>query len=181
MKDKIRKALTEAIDLAQHLYSDTTRSPRGKHRGVPCSIDGCGRPAWATGLCNAHYIRKKKGSDMDAPIHHRAKGNACRTCQTPIDSHGGWGFCTKHYNTTKKTIIKETLVQAFGGVCESCGQSFPACAYDFHHLEGKDHSMASLISGGYAVNTIIDEAARCQLLCAVCHRIEHFETGDGNE
>jgi hypothetical protein len=43
----------------------------GKNEG-PCSVQDCGRKAFATGLCTAHYYRKRKGQPLDGPIHDKA-------------------------------------------------------------------------------------------------------------
>ena len=39
-----------------------TRTPSGRKNGI-CKVRGCGAPEDAAGLCNAHYIRKRKYGD----------------------------------------------------------------------------------------------------------------------
>lgn len=36
-------------------------------RGEPCTHPNCHRKQWATGLCNMHYKRQRKGQPMDNP------------------------------------------------------------------------------------------------------------------
>ena len=43
---------------------------RGKKAGPPCSVAGCVRPAFETGLCNMHYSRKRKGMPEDGANRH---------------------------------------------------------------------------------------------------------------
>jgi len=58
--------------------------------------------------------------------------------------------------------------------CEECGENHPACL-DFHHknpLEkkfsiGRPHNRSS-------IKGLIAEIAKCQVLCANCHRKEHW-------
>ena len=68
---------------------------------------------------------------------------------------------------------KKVLVQRAGGICHDCHGVFPDYCYDFHHLDPKTKSFA--ISQGMqgAWLTLVDEADKCILLCANCHRIRH--------
>lgn len=43
----------------------------GRNDG-PCTVTDCGRKAFATGLCSAHYYRKRKGQPLDGPIYDKA-------------------------------------------------------------------------------------------------------------
>jgi 5-methylcytosine-specific restriction endonuclease McrA len=53
--------------------------------------------------------------------------------------------------------------------CSQCGESDPV-ALEFHHVEGKDRAVSELVAGGYSVDRIKQELARCIVLCATCHR-----------
>jgi hypothetical protein len=72
-----------------------------------CSLDGCDRPAWAKGMCAAHYMRSRIGSPpMDAPIRHRAsRRKTCKVtgCDKP---HHARGYCLHHYNKRRKNGIQ---------------------------------------------------------------------------
>ncbi len=59
--------------------------------------------------------------------------------------------------------------------CQDCGQRFLPCALDFHHRTGTDKrgSISSLMKSPMEV--IVAEIQKCDLLCAVCHRIRHHE------
>lgn len=67
--------------------------------------------------------------------------------------------------------LKEELVALKGGKCVDCGGVFPAYAYDFHHVGGKDKKMNSFLSTRRA--EVLAELDKCVLLCAVCHRGRH--------
>lgn len=60
--------------------------------------------------------------------------------------------------------------------CEVCGFSHPA-ALDFHHRDGDDKQVevAKMITWGNSWETIMAEVAKCQVLCANCHRILHYD------
>ncbi|MEX0709907.1 MAG: hypothetical protein WD116_01745 [Chloroflexota bacterium] len=55
--------------------------------------------------------------------------------------------------------------------CADCGQRFPACAMDFDHRdpESKRYGVTRMI-GRAGVARILVEAAKCDIVCANCHR-----------
>ena len=58
-----------------------------------------------------------------------------------------------------------------------CGQSHPA-ALDFHHLDPskKDGNIVEMIyTNGWGKERVLKEVAKCEVLCASCHRILHWE------
>jgi hypothetical protein len=59
--------------------------------------------------------------------------------------------------------------------CSKCGENNPACL-DFHHRDPnkKADSVSSMLSRGLRLKTILKEVAKCEVLCANCHRKEHF-------
>lgn len=65
--------------------------------------------------------------------------------------------------------------------CEKCGLSGQEApwALDFHHHDAgrkeKVTSVSHLVSGGYGWETIMEEVAKCNVICANCHRREHYE------
>jgi hypothetical protein len=63
--------------------------------------------------------------------------------------------------------------------CSVCGFAHPA-VIDFHHPPGtKKHAVNMLIKDGrYAL--AYEEAAKCIILCANCHRIHHHNEKGGH-
>ena len=78
------------------------------------------------------------------------------------------------YKSQKKRRkeAKAQLVQAFGGRCVDCGYSGSAVALEFHH---RDPSTKSFSIGTASVSRerLWAEAAKCDLVCANCHRTRH--------
>jgi hypothetical protein len=60
--------------------------------------------------------------------------------------------------------------------CQRCDEGDPVCL-QFHHPEGVDkhQSVGKMITDSYPETEIRAEADRCVVLCANCHRREHFE------
>lgn len=63
------------------------------------------------------------------------------------------------------------------GGCETCGFNGHSAALDFHHRDGelKLFNIAQARNRGFGRASIIAEMAKCDLLCANCHRIHHAE------
>ncbi len=90
-----------------------------------------------------------------------------------------------HYARNKERIIREVherrgRIRDFvrglkdGKVCQRCGFD-NLLALDFHHRDPKqkDLSIAKAIELGWSKERILAEVAKCDLICANCHRIEH--------
>jgi hypothetical protein len=60
--------------------------------------------------------------------------------------------------------------------CSRCGEARPACL-DFHHLDGsmKEHNISTMIGKHHPKERILNEIAKCVVLCRNCHAVEHFE------
>lgn len=57
--------------------------------------------------------------------------------------------------------------------CADCGGIFPPCCMDFDHLPGtkKLYAVGTMVSHGHSWPKIEVEIAKCELVCANCHRI----------
>jgi len=58
--------------------------------------------------------------------------------------------------------------------CVRCGEDRPPCL-DFHHPGAKESDIATMVVDGYSRQSIREEIDRCIVLCANCHRIEHYD------
>lgn len=59
--------------------------------------------------------------------------------------------------------------------CQQCGENHPACL-EFHHRypKEKDFRVGSSV-GIYSIERIMNEIAKCDVLCANCHRKLHYD------
>lgn len=101
---------------------------------------------------------KECGAELDKS---KLKGNLCMKCHYQY---------MKGYRRRKRTAAIEHL----GGKCIDCGGVFPECVYDFHHLGDKEAHVSTMIKENRKLEAILNEASKCELLCANCHRIRHF-------
>jgi len=108
----------------------------------------------------------------------------CRTCgvSIPEGDLGPNEFAASRqrrrsqttYRSQKKRRkeLKNELIAERGGRCVDCGYSESATALEFHHREPASKDFA--ISGSSASRQRVwSEAAKCDLVCANCHRARH--------
>ena len=57
--------------------------------------------------------------------------------------------------------------------CEICGENHPACL-DFHHEGDKAIEISNAIPH-WGKTRLLEEIAKCKILCANCHRKLHYE------
>lgn len=60
--------------------------------------------------------------------------------------------------------------------CAKCGGHFPNCVMDYDHKDPSSKKMCVAQMMGYSWKVILEEIAKCELLCANCHRIKTYET-----
>ena len=72
-----------------------------------------------------------------------------------------------------KAKVKEWLDSFKDGPCLDCKTTYPACVMDFDHREegSKVMALACVVSRGWSKARILEEVAKCDLVCANCHRI----------
>jgi len=137
-----------------------------------CNITNCTNQARCKGLCNAHYLRERKGKDVNKPVQQYNKTKTCIECGVHTGSKGGFLRCKAHYSVYKRNLLKTQLVEKMGGKCSACNGVFHISVYDFHHMHDKKDSISTMLLN-CSEEEIFQEAAKCILLCANCHRIHH--------
>jgi hypothetical protein len=97
----------------------------------------------------------------------------CRACQAE--------YHREHYRKNKKRYVdaarerkrrlRATLREARNKPCADCGRQFPSYAMDLDHREGevKKATFNELLYG--SAQALLAEIAKCDVVCAVCHRI----------
>ena len=79
----------------------------------------------------------------------------------------------KRIKERKKEIKEELRKYKREKKCEACREDHPS-ALDFHHIGNKSHLVSVMANSGYSIKSIMKEVAKCKLLCANCHRLEHY-------
>jgi hypothetical protein len=58
--------------------------------------------------------------------------------------------------------------------CADCDKFFPWYVMDFDHLNNKVANVTDMISNVVTKQKLMEEIAKCELVCANCHRIRTF-------
>lgn len=94
-----------------------------------------------------------------------------------------WHYRNVERNT-ERTLARRARLRSWANVrkrergCRVCGETDPACL-DFHHPDEVEKEMAvtEMITYGYGREHLREEMAKCDVLCANCHRVEHHANG----
>jgi hypothetical protein len=83
--------------------------------------------------------------------------------------HLAW---TTNVNRRARATINKLVAELKSHPCTDCGGRFPPFAMDFDHVRGTKLGIISRMRvGRMAVAKILDEIDKCEIVCAVCHRI----------
>lgn len=55
--------------------------------------------------------------------------------------------------------------------CVDCGRSLPTEQMDFDHVRGEKRSNIASMAWHVSTSVLIAEIAKCEIVCAVCHRV----------
>ncbi len=65
--------------------------------------------------------------------------------------------------------------------CMSCSGTFPVCAMEFDHREGTQKSgFVSRMAGNVTIRKLLEEVAKCDIVCTNCHRDRSFRRRPAN-
>ena len=84
----------------------------------------------------------------------------------------------KRGRDNRRVMLRNLVDEIKNGTpCFDCGNLYPPYITDYHHLDPKlkDQSIGKLVSDLRAVDRIIAEIAKCELLCANCHRTREYK------
>lgn len=81
--------------------------------------------------------------------------------------------CHVSYRCRHFAKVKAALINHKGGRCERCGRAGHPTIFDFHHKDPSKKEFSISERHGRGVESLLSEAEKCELLCCLCHRIEH--------
>ncbi len=108
-------------------------------------------------------------------FHRKGKGlqPKCKSCQSAY-LHNHY-LCNKAaYNRSKKKArqkVQNFISECKTKPCADCKQTYPPYVMDFDHKYNKDFCINRGEAQGIAKSRLIAEMAKCDVVCANCHRI----------
>lgn len=91
----------------------------------------------------------------------------------------------KHYHNNKQQYyrrnqerqneMKDYVASVKDVPCQDCGNRYPPYCMDLHHRDMSDKSDAvgNMIKRSSSWPKLLAEIAKCDIVCAICHRIRH--------
>lgn len=82
-------------------------------------------------------------------------------------------------NTRRRNERKAQLQSRIDGYklalgCKTCGYAGCPSALEAHHPhDDKEYTISYLVKSGFAWDTVLTELAKCEIICANCHRELH--------
>lgn len=91
-----------------------------------------------------------------------------------------WHYRNREYNT-ERTLRRRARLRRWVNErkreqgCERCGCFDPA-VLEFHHREDEEKTMdiGTMVTYGHGTDSLADEMEKCDIVCANCHRREHY-------
>ena len=72
----------------------------------------------------------------------------------------------------RRRVAKEFVDALKNAPCADCGNVFHPVAMDFDHVgDDKVMGVSTLVGSAYNLDLIREEIAKCELVCANCHRV----------
>jgi hypothetical protein len=105
------------------------------------------------------------------------RNRACKGCHRT--------YTAKHYADNKEyykakarkrdaavgLVLKAIIRDAKSKPCIDCNEPYPTYVMDFDHVRGvKLFEIGHAVSKGVSVPTLLAEIAKCEVVCANCHR-----------
>ena len=80
---------------------------------------------------------------------------------------------TRAVKNARHAAIKAEVDKIKSVPCADCGESFPPCAMDFDHRNPrtKKFTIGTALKNCFSLEKLLEEIAKCDIVCAVCHRI----------
>jgi hypothetical protein len=87
--------------------------------------------------------------------------------------------CAKEYQRGRPPVLlaKRVVRQAKDRPCADCGVRYPYYVMDFDHRPGttKKVNLTVLVKRGPAQDILLAEIAKCDVVCANCHRARTYQ------
>jgi len=83
--------------------------------------------------------------------------------------------CMKQAAQDKRESRRNLIFDIVGEVCNRCGVKYPRYVFDLHHRVPENKLFDIMASLHILWDRLLIEVEKCDLLCANCHKIVHYE------
>lgn len=125
--------------------------------------------------CGEERINNKQGQCKRCRVYHQKaymKRNEARLKEKTRERNKERYEAAKAFRKARKA----ELVEEMGGKCKRCGYAENNVALDFDHIDPTRERFGIGPRLAFcSMSVLLAEIAKCQLLCANCHRIRTFD------
>lgn len=121
-----------------------------------------------------HWMRKfglKTKHKQSKKGVRQQKSRPCVVCSKVTDSRRR--LCAGCRTKIRRYRTKQAAVRLKGGNCKRCGWTGNIAAFHFHHRDSCDKEFIIGVVANKSWEIIKKELAKCDMLCANCHAVEH--------
>lgn len=116
-------------------------------------------------ICSSCHQEKPISAFYSQPKHKYGVMSMCKDCFNK--------FCAERWRDRKIKYIRQ-----LGGKCQCCGYELNdhnSSVFHFHHINPQEKEYVWTKLRLFSDDKIQRELAKCQLLCANCHSLVHYE------
>lgn len=127
-------------------------------------------------LCNREYCLECspfKKRDTKA-LHNSLPKKSCELCGKPAKGHNR-ELCNSCLTKIRRMQTKLAAIKYLGGKCVHCGWSGNPFGFQFHHKNPSEKDFSIGAQSNRSWDIVKQELDKCELLCAICHEIEHSD------
>ena len=81
----------------------------------------------------------------------------------------------KEYDRKSRAKRRALLNEYKDVPCAECGEKYPPYVMDFHHRDPTTKAFSIGRNFKASLDALLEEIAKCDVLCANCHRIVEYE------
>ena len=143
------------------------------HRDPSAKAFGLTTPT-ALGTSRERLLLEVAKCDVICAVCHRIRTRVQhqRRLRERHSSGTSQGLAQRRRRWTWHAQVLDELRQV---ACADCGGRFPPCAMDFDHREDREKRIGvTRMVGRAGIKRILAEAAKCDIVCANCHRARTF-------
>lgn len=160
-------------------YRQSLREFKAAFKNKPCA--DCGLQFSSIAMEFDHQAGFAKINKVSYPLGRRASIAEIAKCEVVcVLCHRLRSYATysQLFSKSKTALAKRALAQKIDKIknapCAKCAKIYHPCQMDFDHIEPqlKIDKISNLVRRRAAWSIIEAEIAKCQLLCALCHRLK---------
>lgn len=135
-------------------------------------------------ICTRCKIEK---DETEYAVKLKGRAAHCKECFNKwYQSHytKNWQAMYERREVHRKRRLKalqKTVEEIKLGGCHDCGFTYPPWVMDFDHVrDEKLYNVANMVQQGMSLAKVLEEIAKCDLVCANCHRERTYWRRVGN-